>query len=256
MLRWPMSLTLDEDSSALLGKGDIPKHVGMHRGAIEKDQGAPSPDRVVNPSGLPDPVAAALERLLDDDWSLAETIHAHGTVNWPTLIPPESVFPTLQEEPLLTWTLRYVRNIPARLHLMLKSDAVDRTRSPKAALPRITDLDDRELANCVTSGLPAGVLSQVAEAGYTLTEVIQLVYGGELPREGRLTPAEGDCAVRLIRIADRARKVFGDPEKASRWLRKPKKAFGGKTCIDMLMTEQGGREVENMLVRIEHGMAA
>lgn len=251
-----MGLTLDEDSSALLGKGDIPKQVGMHRGAVEKDKGVPSPDHVVNPSGLPDPVAAALERLLDDDWSLAETIHAHGTVNWSTLIPPESVFSTLREEPLLARALRHAQSMPVLTLGIHESDAGDRTWLPEAALPRITELDDRVLANCVTSGLPAGVLSQVAEAGYTLTEVIQLVYGGELPREGRLTPAEGDCAVRLIRIADRARKVFGDPEKASRWLRKPKKAFGGKTCIDMLRTEQGGREVENMLVRIEHGMAA
>jgi putative toxin-antitoxin system antitoxin component (TIGR02293 family) len=60
----------------------------------------------------------------------------------------------------------------------------------------------------------------------------------------------------LIRVASRAKDVFGNPEKAWRWLRKPKKAFDGKTCIDMLATEQGGREVENMLTRIEHGMAA
>ncbi|UEM24903.1 MbcA/ParS/Xre antitoxin family protein (plasmid) [Skermanella mucosa] len=126
----------------------------------------------------------------------------------------------------------------------------------ETAVPRIAELDDRELANCVTSRLPAGVLAQVAEAGYTLPETFQLVYGGELPREDRLTPGESDCAVRLIRIANRARKVFGDPEKAWRWMRKPKNAFDGKTCVDMLRTEQGGREVENMLVRIEHGMAA
>lgn len=251
-----MGVSLDEGFSALLGKGDIPKQVGMHRGTVEKDEGAPSPDRAVNPSAIPDPVAAALERLLNGDRSLAETVLVHGAVNWSTLISPGSAFSTLREEPLLARALKHARNMPVRIHRMQESDASDQTRFPETTVPRIAELDDRELANCVTSGLPAGVLAQVAEAGYTLPETFQLVYGGELPREGRLTPAEGDCAVRLIRIADRARKVFGDPEKATRWLRKPKKAFGGKTCIDMLMTEQGGREVENMLVRIEHGMAA
>ncbi|EWY39124.1 hypothetical protein N825_08960 [Skermanella stibiiresistens SB22] len=52
----------------------------------------------------------------------------------------------------------------------------------------------------------------------------------------------------MIRVAERAKSVFGDTEEASRWLRKPKKAFDGKTCINMLATEYGGREVGNMLV--------
>ena len=93
-------------------------------------------------------------------------------------------------------------------------------------------------------------------------ETIDLVFRGHIPSppdlriDKLLSIDESDRVVRLIRIASRAKGVFGSPEKAWRWLRKPKKAFEGKTCIDMLATEQGGREVDNMLIRIEHGMAA
>ena len=123
-------------------------------------------------------------------------------------------------------------------------------------IPCIAELDDHDLANAVKIGLPMGALSQIEAAGYTMGETIDLVFRGRVPSSPNLSSDESDRVVRLIRIASRANGVFGNPEKAWRWLRKPKKAFEGKTCIDMLATEQGGREVDNMLTRIEHGMAA
>jgi putative toxin-antitoxin system antitoxin component (TIGR02293 family) len=71
-----------------------------------------------------------------------------------------------------------------------------------------------------------------------------------------LTVEETDKTVRLMRIAEHAARVFGDPGKAARWLRKPKRELSGQTPLDFLRSEAGARVVEEMLVRIDHGMAA
>ena len=71
-----------------------------------------------------------------------------------------------------------------------------------------------------------------------------------------LTVEETDKALRLERIATLADRVFGNPEKAHRWMRKPKHLLGGKTPVDFLASETGARQVEQMLYRIEHGMFA
>jgi putative toxin-antitoxin system antitoxin component (TIGR02293 family) len=71
-----------------------------------------------------------------------------------------------------------------------------------------------------------------------------------------LTIEETDKAVRLIRIAEHAERVFGDPGKVARWLRKPKRELSGQAPLDFLRSEAGARAVEEMLIRIDHGMAA
>ena len=53
-----------------------------------------------------------------------------------------------------------------------------------------------------------------------------------------------------------AEQVFGDSQRAWRWLRKPKRLFDGKTPIEMLATETGARMIEELIVQIDHGMAA
>lgn len=69
-----------------------------------------------------------------------------------------------------------------------------------------------------------------------------------------LTVEETDKAVRLARIDRLAANVFGEPAKAHRWLRKPKRALGGETPLAYLATEAGARVVEDMLHRIDHGI--
>jgi putative toxin-antitoxin system antitoxin component (TIGR02293 family) len=71
-----------------------------------------------------------------------------------------------------------------------------------------------------------------------------------------LSVEETDKAVRLGRIDRLAADVFGDPAKAHRWLRKPKRALGGETPLAYLATEAGARAVEEMLNQIDHGILA
>jgi putative toxin-antitoxin system antitoxin component (TIGR02293 family) len=58
------------------------------------------------------------------------------------------------------------------------------------------------------------------------------------------------------RIYAQAVEVFGDSDKAARWLRKPMRQFAGRAPTEMLETETGCRRVETLLGRISHGIAA
>ena len=72
-------------------------------------------------------------------------------------------------------------------------------------------------------------------------------------REGRLTPFESDRLYRLARVIGLAKHFVGDDEVATRWLRRPNRALGGNTPLQLIDTEPGARTVENVLGRIAHG---
>ena len=104
-------------------------------------------------------------------------------------------------------------------------------------------------------------LSDLAANGYSEAEIFDLVVPKRtLARRraegGLLTVEESDKALRLKRIAMQAERVFGDPAKAHRWLRKSKRALNGQPPLAFLASEEGARKVEGMLHRIEHGMFA
>jgi putative toxin-antitoxin system antitoxin component (TIGR02293 family) len=108
---------------------------------------------------------------------------------------------------------------------------------------------------------PAGTLAALAEQGYSEEEIFKLVVPKRTLARRRvmndlLTVEETDKAFRLRRIAAQARRVFGDREKANRWLRKPKRELKGETPLGFLASEAGARVVEEMLHRIEHGIFA
>ncbi len=69
-----------------------------------------------------------------------------------------------------------------------------------------------------------------------------------------LTVAETDRAIRLARITTETERVFADPAKAARWLRRPNGALGGQTPLSLLKSEAGARAVDEILIRIDHGM--
>jgi putative toxin-antitoxin system antitoxin component (TIGR02293 family) len=71
-----------------------------------------------------------------------------------------------------------------------------------------------------------------------------------------LSKDESDKAVRVARITAMGEQVFGESERAWRWMRKPKRRFGGQTPIEMLATEAGARLVEEMIAQIDDGPAA
>jgi putative toxin-antitoxin system antitoxin component (TIGR02293 family) len=71
---------------------------------------------------------------------------------------------------------------------------------------------------------------------------------------GRFTASESDRLVRLGRIAALAEQVLGDRDKAVRWLHRANRALGQRVPVRELDTDLGAREVEAILLRIEHGV--
>lgn len=56
------------------------------------------------------------------------------------------------------------------------------------------------------------------------------------------------------RIVMRAAEILGSQEEASHWLDNPNGALGGRTPLELLGTDLGRRQVEDVLGRIEHGV--
>ena len=65
---------------------------------------------------------------------------------------------------------------------------------------------------------------------------------------------ESDRAYRLVGIAARAEDVLGSAEKAREWLTRPNRALGQVSPLSLLDTDEGARQVEAVLGRIEHGV--
>lgn len=55
---------------------------------------------------------------------------------------------------------------------------------------------------------------------------------------------------RVIRLAQ---QVFGDGQKATRWLTKPKEHFLGRSPMQMLETARGLKQVEKLLIELQEG---
>ncbi len=55
-------------------------------------------------------------------------------------------------------------------------------------------------------------------------------------------------------IIDRVEEVFGSREKAEIWLREPNRALDMQPPLDLLDTDEGAKQVEAVLIRIEHGV--
>ncbi|TIL31918.1 MAG: DUF2384 domain-containing protein [Mesorhizobium sp.] len=74
-------------------------------------------------------------------------------------------------------------------------------------------------------------------------------------RNVTLTIAESGRALRLERISAMADRVFGNHEKAQRWLRKPSRVLN-QVPIDLLQSEAGATLVEDELNHIAYGIVA
>ncbi len=69
-----------------------------------------------------------------------------------------------------------------------------------------------------------------------------------------LDPSESERVVRLGSALAFAADVIGSRTKARAWLTAPNRALGGVPPLSLLDTDIGARAVEDVLVRIEHGV--
>lgn len=140
----------------------------------------------------------------------------------------------------------------AQLQLLTRVQGILKT-------PRLRS--DQDLVRVVEARLPTNVIDRLRDCGVTDEEVYALVVPRRTlthrrARREALSRDESDRAVRLARVAALSEQVFGDAERAWRWLRAPKRQFRGRSALQLLATEAGARVVEELLYRVDEGMAA
>lgn len=121
--------------------------------------------------------------------------------------------------------------------------------------------DNHESALRVEEGLPVADLVDFGrEAGFTIDELARLVhipprtYARRVAGNARLSLPEGERAVRIMRLYDRAKQLFVTHDNTRQWLNLELPALGGRTPLDFAQTEPGAREVEAVIERLEDGV--
>jgi len=125
--------------------------------------------------------------------------------------------------------------------------------------PLRTELD---VVRLVRRGVPTAAVDRFLEASHLTFNSIErhVLPRRTFVRRQRaaqpLDPAESDRLIRLVRLVAAARETFGDAEKAMTWLGRENRALDGQTPLSLADTDLGARNVETLLGRIGHGLAA
>jgi putative toxin-antitoxin system antitoxin component (TIGR02293 family) len=120
---------------------------------------------------------------------------------------------------------------------------------------------DHDLMKLVDERLPSRAIDALRQSGLTDQEVYSLVVPRRTlthrrARREALSRDESDRVVRVARVVALCEEVFGERERGWRWLRDAKRQFQGRAPLELLATEAGARLVEELLHRIDDGMAA
>lgn len=136
-------------------------------------------------------------------------------------------------------------------------DLVEALGGRKVLKRRIANLD--ELRETVKTGLPyASLEALIGKFGLAREEAAAALH---LPRrtiarrkkQRKLRADESDRLLRLARVSAQAAATLGSEEKAAQWLRRPNRALGNLVPLDLIDSDIGTRQVEEVLGRIEHG---
>ena len=122
---------------------------------------------------------------------------------------------------------------------------------------RIANVD--ELRETVKAGLPyASLEALMSKFGLDRQEVAAALHLSQRTiarrkKEQRLQTDESDRLLRLARVSAQATGTLGSEDKAAQWLRRPNRALGNQSLLDIIDTDIGAKQVEEVLGRIEHG---
>ena len=129
------------------------------------------------------------------------------------------------------------------------------------AFPELAQ-ETTELLTTLKRGLPVGRVETLRERLDVAVGEISLVLGiptstlARRRQQGRLGKDESERVYRIAHLYARAIEVFGTPERARQWLKKPQYALGGVAPLQFADTEPGAQEAERLLGRIAHGIPA
>ena len=125
-------------------------------------------------------------------------------------------------------------------------------------------LDQLEMADAIDDGLSPAAIERIKQAlGLSDADLARILgISAKTINRLRKTPdrhlssAASDRLYRMARLYVLAIEVLEDPEAAQEWLRSPQIGLNRRPPVDLMSTEAGSREVENLLLRIEHGVIA
>ena len=122
--------------------------------------------------------------------------------------------------------------------------------------------DGFRIAASIRAGLSAKFWLELRRLGLTSPELAAVIGVSEKTisrkQHGRepLDVVEGDRTLRITHLVLEAAHAFGDLGKALRWLRKPNRALGGESPLDLAVTEPGTALVRRALGVVEYGGVA
>ena len=118
----------------------------------------------------------------------------------------------------------------------------------------------KEILADVRRGLPASMFEQVAGtlglSSSVLAEKLGVARRTLTRKHGSGSPLPVDVSEKVLRVArirNLARQIFATDRAVGEWLFKRDSALGSLAPIDILDTEIGGREVEDLLLSLAHG---
>ena len=111
-------------------------------------------------------------------------------------------------------------------------------------------------------GVPLSALDEfAAHSGISMKDLLEVVIPPRTlkHRRQRKEPFsfnESDRLARVARVYALAVRVFGNAVDGREWLTFPIDRFHGRTALEMLRSDVGGRQVEAMLYQIDEGVFA
>jgi putative toxin-antitoxin system antitoxin component (TIGR02293 family) len=118
---------------------------------------------------------------------------------------------------------------------------------------------DRDLVEVVRAGIPASAIRAFAASTQTSIALLGAIahidartLSRRLASNARLKPDESDRVLRVARVFALARAALRSDARA--WLNSENRALGGVKPIELLDTDTGTRQVEQVIGRIEHGI--
>jgi putative toxin-antitoxin system antitoxin component (TIGR02293 family) len=122
------------------------------------------------------------------------------------------------------------------------------------------DATAQEIHQLIAAGFTATRVEWFCTRGAFIADALNQIMSlktlhGRVARGQRLTLGESDRLYRLAHVTAMAEVLFGDEQKAWRWLCKPKQRFAGQSPLALLSTSPGMQLVEELLIQIDVGVA-
>lgn len=146
------------------------------------------------------------------------------------------------------------------------TDSPNKSETPSKTVRSLWDsigLRTHRGIDAVKRGLPILHLELFLETTQlpkvAVLKVLKLSPGGYQERltAGRLTPLESERLWRLAKVHKKSVDLFeGDAKQAALWLKTPQRALQGVSPLRCATTEPGASEVEELIGRIEYGVAS